>query len=784
MALSDLKTLINSSAQNTSQFKGLSAAYGILLGGTPTIDGYTNLINTNNTTNFGAGGSTVFNDENIYINTINALYQGNPTAKASFDAIVSSAATIQDALTLVYNYVIPASARTEAGLNYFKSQASFYAARAAELGVAGTNGTALVAFASLTKIAVDNDIGGLGDTINDLKAAVDNNTAQIPQSGNAFTPLETADGTQFDADDVGGGGNNQGQTFTLTTAIDNLTGTLANDTFVAGVTGAGDNTLTAGDAVNGGAGTDRINIFGNANSAAFAGANITSVEQVYAQVSAAGATALDVSTNADVQQAWLANGTTGANTVTLTKSQTAGLQGNVGTTATFAFTSTAGAADSANLALAGATATTGVVIAGIETLNIAASGTNSLGTLTAAAASKLVVTGDGKLTATLSNDAAYKTIDASANTGGVTLVASGAVNSAQVLDIKTGSGVDSYTTLFANLTKDDKIDLGVGTDTLAFADAVDLSTSTKAGVLAGVTNVEVLRVDGAGNFIIDGDSVSQATFYADTTGALTATTVSNADTIVVGDVVLAASTVGMKLGQNTLNLGLEGTKTAVSDASAGITVSGASTLNVSSSGQPDVGANKLALTSDDNGTIKLTGAKDLVLTTALNTGNTGLQIDGSAFTGKLDVTGTGVADIVIGGSGADTIRAFAGGVDTLTGNAGNDTFVVFGADLDIAAGTIAVTDVITDFTGGADKLGGFGTAASATNYVENATAFATLAALITAADTALDGTVKYYVAMVGSNTYVAFDDDGIGFTSLVQLTGVNVDGIAQADIIA
>ncbi len=221
MPLVDLKNLMNANAQNLSQVKGLSAAYGILLGGTPSIDGYTFLINANNTSNFGAGATGPrFNDENIYINTINALYQGNPTAKAAFDAIVAGSSTIQDALTAVYNFVIPASARSQAGLDYFKSQATFYATRAAELGISGTNGAAVVAFASLTKIAVDSDIGGLGDTINDLVAAINNDTAAIPQSGAAFTPLETADGTGFDADDVAGGGANQGQTLTLTTAID------------------------------------------------------------------------------------------------------------------------------------------------------------------------------------------------------------------------------------------------------------------------------------------------------------------------------------------------------------------------------------------------------------------------------------------------------------------------------------------------------------------------------------------------------------------------------------
>jgi hypothetical protein len=86
MSIAQLDTLIDATAQNTSQFKGLTAAYDYLGFGVPSIDGYTFLINNNNATDFGAGPSgPVFNDENIYINTMNALYQGNPDAKASFD---------------------------------------------------------------------------------------------------------------------------------------------------------------------------------------------------------------------------------------------------------------------------------------------------------------------------------------------------------------------------------------------------------------------------------------------------------------------------------------------------------------------------------------------------------------------------------------------------------------------------------------------------------------------------------------------------------------------------
>ncbi|WP_322995543.1 hypothetical protein [Castellaniella sp.] len=78
--------------------------------------------------------------------------------------------------------------------------------------------------------------------------------------------------------------------------MQSLTGTAGNDLFIAGITGggAGGPTLTAGDMINGAGGTDTITLYGAANAAAFATANVTNVEVVKAQVQAAGATALNV----------------------------------------------------------------------------------------------------------------------------------------------------------------------------------------------------------------------------------------------------------------------------------------------------------------------------------------------------------------------------------------------------------------------------------------------------------------------------------------------------------
>ena len=89
---------------------------------------------------------------------------------------------------------------------------------------------------------------------------------------------------------VSGGGSNPGQTFTLTTSIDNLTGTGGNDTFTgvlnaAGVTTGADGTsLNAADILNGAGGVDKLSyiVLGDAagkGASSLNPLNVTNVEQ-------------------------------------------------------------------------------------------------------------------------------------------------------------------------------------------------------------------------------------------------------------------------------------------------------------------------------------------------------------------------------------------------------------------------------------------------------------------------------------------------------------------------
>lgn len=261
--MEDLAALV---AANEDAAAAIAAAYEMLLGGVPNIAGFEFLIDNAIATNYGSNNpNIVFNQENIFINIANALVQGNTAAAAAFADITAGQASLADKVAAIYNALIPAGAQSEGGLEYVTrpEALAFYAQVAAERGVAGPDGAAIVAMASILNIAYENDTSGIGDATNDLLAAIANGTAQLPASGSTFTPIETADGTGFDGDD-----NSAGAIITLTDRVDapgidesqagsgrDTTGTGFDDLYVA--TGS---TLNAGDEIAAGAGDDTLQL--------------------------------------------------------------------------------------------------------------------------------------------------------------------------------------------------------------------------------------------------------------------------------------------------------------------------------------------------------------------------------------------------------------------------------------------------------------------------------------------------------------------------------------------
>ncbi|MOA57294.1 hypothetical protein D3C78_1814480 [compost metagenome] len=93
---------------------------------------------------------------------------------------------------------------------------------------------------------------------------------------------------------------------------------------------------------------------------------------------------------------------------------------------------------------------------------------------------------------------------------------------------------------------------------------------------------------------------------------------------------------------------------------------------------------------------------------------------------------------------------------------------------------MVMTVIDGGFASGTDKLD-FTAAGSGTNYTEVPAAADDLAAFITAADDALDGTTQFYFGVVGGDGYLAQDGDGAGITNIIQLVGVT--DIASTDIV-
>lgn len=281
-----------------------------------------------------------------------------------------------------------------------------------------------------------------------------------------------------------------GQTFTLTVGADSLS---PNSAVAANRTTEGNdliravtnNSLETLDSIDGGAGIDTL----RANFDTSAGAVTTrpllnSVELIFLNANAnTNAFTFNAADTTGAQQIWsegsviAAGGTIAINNVKL--GTTVGVKDSAAAV-TFAFAGATGNADAATLALADSTAN--VTIDAIENVTVnsttgsIAATTVNTGTLTFAAAEKVVVTGDQALTTTITAGN-VKEIDASAFSKALTLTHT---TGPSAVTIKGGVGADTF-----NITDDtnDKvtIDMGAGNDTLNIRTNAFHNITTGAG---------------------------------------------------------------------------------------------------------------------------------------------------------------------------------------------------------------------------------------------------------------------------------------------------------------
>jgi hypothetical protein len=315
--------------------------------------------------------------------------------------------------------------------------------------------------------------------------------------------------------------------------VDTVIGTAGNDTITAqavDAAGAAKTTLSGFDAIDGGAGTDTLNIYttGTENAAFPTAATVKNVEIVNVFNTAAAAALGDASKFEGVQQLWQ-NGAAAAVT-NLAATTTAGFKNvdaNVSVTPAATAASVAIALDTygegRTIAVDGssATATLASVTVSGTVKDTNANGTIATTTLdvdtgkdvetltvTSAVGTTLLVTDNAASAATKE----VRTVDASASTGGIIFAGTVTGGTAGALaTIKTGSGDDNVTITTATV-KDDPVtttvdetvaallETGAGKDTITVNTTGTGTTTVNAG---DGNDTVTLTTDGSGKLTVN-----------------------------------------------------------------------------------------------------------------------------------------------------------------------------------------------------------------------------------------------------------------------------------------
>jgi Ca2+-binding RTX toxin-like protein len=544
------------------------------------------------------------------------------------------------------------------------------------------------------------------------------------------------------------------KTFTLTTGGDKFAGTAFNDTFNAptfGGPGALTNSINTHDELDGGAGLDTLNI-----ELGFAWREIPTIndiEVVKVTTQAAGMT-LDLRNSSGVTHVGFAGGTAGSD----------GLIYNVGAASLSVSNQTSNAAFTGSTATTLALSLSQVGAAGaLTTVDLArwGRGIGDDGSGAGAAATRHDIDMKNAYVALAETKASAAVVDVNVKAAGANALTLSAADAGTVkhLTVTGGGSVDfsgralSALETFAGgagvekLTVDNalaanaRIDLGAGDDTIILARG----------------SVDGARIDGgAGNDTIVTGAVTHASaggnvpvqFQVMAIGAATGTLDASVDTVSI-------TVLGQEIVTDPVDIG---------DPNA---VAAAVRRAVDAQGAPIANAVKA---NPIGGTVWF--------------GFSGLYAEAShaAITSNGDVDGGhGTLNVSFSSfSSSVPMAAAVGTVDTLTGGAGADTFVFTTADIANQAG--AVTAVITDFQTGVDRIIVNNAGAGAGQFMQAGSVASTLADLLTAANTALDGTTRFYVGQVGGDAYLVTDIDGLGYTNVIKLAGVGLSGIDASDL--
>ncbi len=550
------------------------------------------------------------------------------------------------------------------------------------------------------------------------------------------------------------------KTLTLTTGADtgvSFTGGSGNDSYIALTS-----TLTVGDTLNGGDGTDTLSLTSVLGAdTTVSGFTSTSIENynVNFSDSAAGTAhtlTLDLQNAAGVTHL-MASGTTAAaalsdtvvfNNVNAGAALTVSNATNLNVTANYVAGATSGSADVANLTLNSVTgtATTDAVVTisnGFETLNVTTGGgASTLGALNYDGGT-LNISGTANLQVRTALDDDTKTIDASGMSGNVTLTlgnkanvytggsgkdvittGAGAVNES----INLGAGDDTVT-FTGNLTVDDTLTGGDGTDTLQ----VNNAQASAGTTFTKITGFETLAIsDGStGTVAVEKfqAGINRVNLMAATAGNTTLNMGAGAQTVGLGAGITGGNTLTVDAsGSGTSDsLTITNTQTSgnIGSVTSGLTVTDFENVTLNTGSYSAHAAQDLQTVNIGSGNaLTLTGSNALNLAG----GFTGASIDASGMTGsdaKLtmnaaatsvsSITGTANADTIRGdassnldgGAGNDSIFGGSGN-DTIAGGAGNDSIVGNGGNDVITGGDGADSIDVSAAAGNVNVNGGAG----------------------------------------------------------------------------
>ncbi|TXI42962.1 MAG: hypothetical protein E6Q59_00145 [Nitrosomonas sp.] len=481
-----------------------------------------------------------------------------------------------------------------------------------------------------------------------------------------------------------------GKTYTLTEGVDNIPGTVGDDTIIAGEgSSGGAHTLGASDLINGGDGTDTIDI-------KMVGDNLiprmSSVEKVFAQALGTVPDTINMVNATGIQELWSKNSTNDLDVTNLQEKAVVGVKGGNGSDYTVQaaaaaltgdlaivldganvgdlFVNSTGAAGGAGYASVTINAVTG----NNAITGIAGTETNDIATLDAGATLATVkVIGDGAVRVTNDLAATVRTIDALVNKGGVNL---SIANNTGNVTFTGGTGADRIN-FSSTLNLNDKVDGGDSRDILGVFNQASIITGLQ------VSNVEILELNTLNGVLEAGriasvDEVRVTTNLDDVPGTAVVNGLSSNSTFVTndsGDVRLNLTNAQAAGTNDTLNL-----KTGIAGVgSANVMAAGVETVAYTQDNEADAGADTTVNFYDTDGVVDLStlsiGSKDGNTVRFNDLVNTIKTVNASAALGDVNVSisaGNPTSGVSITGGAGDDILRGGDGKDVIVAGAGDD----------------------------------------------------------------------------------------------------------------